>query len=159
LGRKISKEEKIDYIKKIIASGFFLGYIPIAPATFACSISIIIWYFLLSYKLVYIILALVLFILGIVFSNSLTEIWGKDPSKIVIDEYATLLLPLYFTPQRILPLALTFLLFRFFDIVKPPPLRKLENLPGGWGIMLDDLGAAIYTTVLILIVRMFGINL
>jgi phosphatidylglycerophosphatase A len=88
-------------------------------------------------------------------SQNLTKDWGKDPRQIVIDEYATLLLPLYFTPKRIVPLIITFLLFRFFDIVKPPPLRKLETIPGGWGIMLDDLGAAVYTTIVILIIAHF----
>jgi phosphatidylglycerophosphatase A len=43
-------------------------------------------------------------------------------------------------------------LFRIFDIIKPWPVRKLEDLPGGWGVMLDDLGAAIYTTVVISII-------
>ncbi|MEE8596788.1 MAG: phosphatidylglycerophosphatase A [bacterium] len=152
MGRKISKEEKIDFIKKILATGFFLGYIRIAPATFSCLISIVIWYFLFPYKLVYILVAIILFFTGVKVSNDLTKIWGKDPHKIVIDEYVCLLIPLYFIPQRILPLAITFVLFRIFDIIKPWPIRKLEDLPGGWGVMLDDLGAAIYTTVVILII-------
>ncbi|TET63815.1 MAG: phosphatidylglycerophosphatase A [Candidatus Stahlbacteria bacterium] len=152
MGRKISKEEKIDFIKKILATGFFLGYIRIAPATFSCLISIVIWYFLFPYKLVYILVVIILFFTGVKVSNDLTKTWGKDPHKIVIDEYACLLIPLYFIPQRILPLAITFVLFRIFDIIKPWPIRKLEDLPGGWGVMLDDLGAAIYTTVVILII-------
>jgi phosphatidylglycerophosphatase A len=115
-------------------------------------ISIVIWYFLFPYKLVYILVAIILFFIGVKVSNDLTKIWGKDPHKIVIDEYACLLVPLYFTTRRILPLVITFVLFRVFDIIKPPPLKKLEDLPGGWGVMLDDLGAAIYTTVVILII-------
>ena len=95
---------------------------------------------------------IVLFFMGVKVSNDLTKSWGKDPHRIVIDEYACLLIPLYFIPQRILPLAITFVLFRIFDITKPWPVRKLEDLPGGWGVMLDDLGAAIYTTVVILII-------
>lgn len=154
MGRKISQEEKIDFLKKIIATGFFLGYIPIAPATFSCVISIIIWYFLIEYKIIYITVATLLFIVGLLISNDLTKVWGKDPHKIVIDEYASLLLPLMFTPSRLLPLVITFVLFRIFDIIKPPPLRKLEKLPGGWGIMLDDLGAAIYTTIIIIIITL-----
>jgi len=135
-----------------------LGYLPGAPATFACSISIIIWYLLSPYKITYSIVGFILFFAGVFISQSLTKDWGKDPRQIVIDEYATLLLPLYFTPKRIIPLVVTFLLFRFFDIVKPPPIRKLEAIPGGWGIMLDDLAAAIYTAVLIiLITQVFNI--
>ena len=76
----------------------------------------------------------------------------------MIDEYASLLLPLYFTPKRILPLAITFVVFRIFDIVKPPPLKNLEKMPRGWGVMFDDLGAAVYTTVVIIIlVHVFNI--
>ena len=134
-----------------------MGYSPIAPATCSCVISIVIWYFLLPYKILYIAVAVVLFVVGIVYSNDLTKVWGKDPHKIVIDEYASLLLPLYFTPKKLPPLIITFLLFRIFDIVKPPPLRRLEDVPHGWGVMLDDLGAALYTTGALLIIKAIGI--
>lgn len=136
-----------------------MGYLPVAPATFACIISIAIWYFLLFYKVIYIAVAVILFVLGVVLSKELTTLWGKDPRQIVIDEYSTLLLPLYFTPKRIIPLVVTFALFRIFDILKPPPLRRLEKLSGGWGIMLDDLGAALYTTIVVLIIIAIGIKL
>ena len=128
-----------------------------APATLSCAISLVLWYFLLPYKAVYILLTIFLFVAGIIVSDDLAKEWGKDPHCIVIDEYASILFPLFFTPQRILPLLVTFLLFRFFDIVKPPPVRNLENLKGGWGIMFDDLFAAIYTTVIILILRYLSI--
>lgn len=100
-----------------------------------------------------------LFAVGVVLSKEFIATWGKDPRQIVIDEYATLLLPLYFTPRRFVPLIMTFALFRFFDIIKPPPLRRLENVPGGWGVMLDDLGAALYTTCILLIIIATGIEL
>ena len=128
---------------------------PVAPATCSCIISIVIWYLLLPYKIAYIAIAVLLFIAGVVLSNDLTKVWGKDPHRIVIDEYACLLLPLYFTPPKIAPLLITFLLFRIFDIVKPPPLRRLEHVSHGWGVMLDDLGAAVYTTVIIRIIFVF----
>ncbi len=132
-----------------------MGYMPVAPATCSCIISIVIWYLLLPYKIAYIAIAVLLFIAGVVLSNDLTKVWGKDPHRIVIDEYACLLLPLYFTPPKIAPLLITFLLFRIFDIVKPPPLKRLEHVSHGWGVMLDDLGAAVYTTVIIRIIFVF----
>jgi phosphatidylglycerophosphatase A len=132
---------------------------PVAPATCSCIISIVVWYFLLPYKILYIAIAVLLFIVGVVFSNDLTKVWGKDPSRIVIDEYASLLLPLYFTPLKIAPLIITFLLFRIFDIVKPPPLRRLEQVSHGWGVMLDDLGAAIYTTIVIRIIFVYIVRI
>jgi len=99
----------------------------------------------------------VLFSLGVFVSDSLTKDWGKDPRRIVIDEYASILIPLFFTPPRIIPLSITFFLFRFFDIVKPPPVKHMENLRGGWGIMLDDLLAAVYTTIIVLVLKSFGL--
>jgi phosphatidylglycerophosphatase A len=129
---------------------------PVAPATFSCAISVILWYFLLAHWVLYITIAAGLFVLGIFVSDSLAKEWGKDPHRIVIDEYASVLLPLFFTPAKILPLAITLLLFRFFDIVKPPPVRNMENLKGGWGIMFDDLMAAVYTTSIILVFRAIG---
>jgi phosphatidylglycerophosphatase A len=127
----------------------------VAPATFSCFLSIIIWYVLLPYKIAYIVVTVSFILLGIWLSDDLSKKWGKDPSQIVIDEYATLLIPLYFTPRRLLPLLVTFVLFRVFDILKPVPLRTLEKLPGGWGIMLDDIGAAIYTLIVVLVVFYF----
>lgn len=132
---------------------------PVAPATFSCAIGILIWYLLYPFKVPYVVIAGLLFVAGIMVSNDLAKEWGKDPRRIVIDEYAAILLPLYFTPPKILPLAITFLLFRFFDIVKPPPIKQLENLSGGWGIMLDDLLAAAYTTVIVLMSRLIPLSI
>ena len=128
-----------------------------APATFSCLISIIIWYLLSPTKIPYVAITAALFVIGIYVSDDLAKSWGKDPHRIVVDEYASILIPLFFTPVRIFPLVITLLLFRFFDIVKPPPIRRLEDLRGGWGIMFDDLLAAIYTTVIILILKMFAV--
>lgn len=121
-------------------------------------ISVGLWYALKPFPLLYILLTLTLLIAGVVLAHDLSARWGKDPREIVIDEYSTFLIPLYFTPPRLIPLAIAFVVFRLFDIIKPPPLRSLEQVHGGWGIMLDDLGAAVYTTVVILIVTgVFGL--
>ncbi len=69
---------------------------------------------------------------------------GKDPSHVVIDEVAGQLVTLIACPLLWKPLLAGFILFRAFDIVKPPPIRSLERLPEGTGIMVDDLGAGIY---------------
>lgn len=103
------------------------------------------------FDVLYIVLTLGLLVVGVVLGNDLSRVWGKDPRQIVIDEYASFLIPLYFTPVRLVPLLIAFVVFRLFDILKPPPLRFLERMRGGWGIMLDDIGAAVYTTVIILV--------
>jgi len=141
------------FIKKLFATGLYIGYAPLAPATFACGLSVLAWYFLLPYRALYIVLAGTLFFWGLILANDLSKAMGEDPREIVIDEYACFLLPLYFTSRSILPLAVTFILFRLFDVLKPFPLKKLEDLPGGWGIMLDDLGAALYSTVVVVVLK------
>jgi phosphatidylglycerophosphatase A len=110
-----------------------------------------VWYVLKPYHVPYILLTLGLLVVGVVLGNDLSRVWGKDPRHIVIDEYASFLIPLYFTPQRLVPLLIAFVAFRLFDILKPPPLRWFERARGGWGIMLDDIGAAVYATGVILI--------
>jgi len=72
----------------------------------------------------------------------------RDPNFIVIDEVAGQWIALIAVPLRWQYALASFILFRGFDIFKPPPLRLLEKLPGGWGIMLDDVGAGLYALAL-----------
>jgi phosphatidylglycerophosphatase A len=102
---------------------------------------------------VYVGITVVLFALGVVISRRYEKVHGDDPHCVVIDEYACFLLPLYFVPRNILFIMVAFISFRILDILKPPPLRRLEHVPQGWGVMLDDLGAALYTTVIVVAVR------
>ena len=81
--------------------------------------------------------------------------WGKDPSKVVIDEVSGMAIGLLLLPVNVKYLFAAFILFRFFDIVKPLYIRKIEALPRGWGIMLDDVAAGIYTNVLLQAVLWF----
>jgi len=91
--------------------------------------------------------------IGIAASDVYARATGiKDPDEVVIDEVAGQCLTLLVVPLAPLPYLAGFLLFRFFDVAKPFPIRWLErNLPGGWGIMLDDTGAAIYAMIVYLI--------
>jgi phosphatidylglycerophosphatase A len=73
-----------------------------------------------------------------------------DPGHVVIDEVAGQWIALSFSRVNLSHLLAGFLLFRLFDIVKPWPARKLEHLPGGWGIMLDDVAAGVYALLLML---------
>jgi len=73
----------------------------------------------------------------------------KDPSHVVIDEVAGQLVTLVACPILWKPLLAGFILFRAFDIVKPPPIRRLERLPEGIGIVVDDLGAGVYGLIVL----------
>jgi len=81
----------------------------------------------------------------------------KDSGKIVVDEIAGFLVANYLSPPQILPLVAAFVLFRIFDIVKIFPASKLERIPGGSGVVLDDLVAGIYTFLIIRLVLFGGL--
>ena len=81
--------------------------------------------------------------------------WGKDSPRIVIDEVAGMCLSLLFVPVRWQYLAIGLLLFRFFDIAKPLYIRKMENLKGGWGVMMDDMLAGLYSNLVLQIIVLF----
>ena len=81
----------------------------------------------------------------------------KDPQFVVIDEVAGQLVTLIAAPIAWQSLLLGFILFRGFDIVKPPPIRHLERLPEGTGIVIDDVGAGFYGLAVMQIVLHFGL--
>ena len=77
----------------------------------------------------------------------------SDPQPFVLDEVAgicltNLFLPMYGGWRQVWVIGIAFLAFRLFDVTKPPPARQLENLPAGWGLLLDDLAAAVYANML-----------
>lgn len=71
--------------------------------------------------------------------------WGHDPSKVVVDEIVGVWIAMLFVPFSLLNLFLAFGLFRVFDIWKPLGIRRMEKLKGGWGVMMDDVLAGIYS--------------
>jgi phosphatidylglycerophosphatase A len=81
----------------------------------------------------------------------------KDPQHVVIDEVAGQLVTLIAVPIGWKPLLAGFILFRAFDILKPPPIRLLERLPEGTGIVVDDLGAGIYGLIVMQLLLHFGV--
>lgn len=82
-------------------------------------------------------------------ATSVERDWGKDSSKVVIDEVAGMCTSLLFVPLKTQWILLAFVLFRFFDIVKPLYIRRTEALPAGWGVMADDILSGIYANLLL----------
>ena len=80
---------------------------------------------------------------------------AKDPGIVVIDEAIGYLVTVAFLPHGFWTAAAGFFLFRFLDIVKPPPCRWLEKLPGGWGIVLDDVMAGVYGQLILRLLMVF----
>jgi len=141
-------------ISKILATFFGLGYFPLAPGTLTSLVMVIIYKFFL-FKLswpLHLVLFFLLFLIGsFVSSNYSATLNKKDPQKIVIDEACGQYLALFqLTPSWVL-MGFSFLLFRFFDIIKPFPLKRVELFPRGWGIMLDDIAAGLYAGIIIYI--------
>jgi len=143
-------------LSKIIATFFGVGYFPFAPGTLTSLIVVLLYKFYLhslSWPF-YLLLLFLLFLVGIFTSTKYSlEIKKHDPRRIVIDEAFGQLLVLFRIGESWgtgwLPLLSCFLLFRIFDIIKPYPIKKVETLPEGWGIVMDDLVAAIYAGVII----------
>jgi len=139
----------------IIASFLGVGYFPIAPATVASGIlCIIIWFFLRS-TFIYIGTLIILFPISVWVSTKAEKYWGKDSRKIVIDEVIGMLITLLFIPRTILFFGTGFILFRFFDIVKPFPIGHLQDFSKGWGVVMDDVIAGMYSGIILWIIVYF----
>lgn len=145
-------------LSRVFATLFGIGRFPGAPGTAASAAALLLYALALhrwSWPL-YLLFLGVLFLLGTVTSSLYaTEVGQADPKRVVIDEAFGQLLALFLVPAGWLPLSASFLLFRFFDIIKPFPIRKLERLPGGWGIMADDAAAGAAAGLIVhLIIRL-----
>ncbi|MCH7949146.1 MAG: phosphatidylglycerophosphatase A [Candidatus Dadabacteria bacterium] len=136
-------------IAKLIATVFYVGLIPIAPGTFG-TIAAIPLFYALSFTPLYLYLAItVLIILISVWASGVAEeIFGKtDPGVVVADEVCGYLVTMILVPVTLGNIFFGFLLFRLFDIAKPYPIRKFERLPGGLGIVMDDVMAGVYSCI------------
>jgi phosphatidylglycerophosphatase A len=137
----------------VIATGLGLGFSPKAPGTIGalggCLVALLLNQYSGWYNEHLALLIVIFFFLGVYCSNKLEIAWGKDPSRIVIDEIVGMWISLLALPSGWLYMLAAFILFRFFDIYKPLLIRKMEKLKGGWGIMMDDVLAGIYANVVI----------
>jgi phosphatidylglycerophosphatase A len=154
----------LDRLAYGIATGFGAGFAPVAPGTFGSAEGVVLFIainallnnrFALTSRwamIVFIAINVALFFIGVWASDRACDITGiKDPSIVVIDEVSGQLIAL--TPLILVPslegLLAAFVLFRTFDIFKPYPIRRLEALSGGLGVMADDVLAGVYAAVLV----------
>ncbi|OGD30369.1 MAG: hypothetical protein A2Y56_09180 [Candidatus Aminicenantes bacterium RBG_13_63_10] len=137
---------------RIFSTFFGLGFVPLAPGTAASLVTALLYKFFL-FKLSWTALALLITaaaLIGVPASASYSrELGQKDPRRVVIDESAGQLAALFLVPADWVSVGIGFILFRLFDVLKPFPIRRLELLPGGWGIVADDLGAAVYARLVL----------
>ena len=143
-------------ITLIIATGFGLGNSQILPGTLGTLLGIIPAIFILSQSLILqIVYCFIIVFFGFLVCNKAAKIIGeKDPSCIVADEFCTLPITVIGFSDPIFILS-GFIFHRFFDILKPWPIKKLEELPGGLGIILDDFLSAIFALIINIILFVY----
>lgn len=133
------------------ATGFGVGYSPFAPGTMGTLIAIPVYTFLSEIPSpIYEITLLGFLFLSIWISGNAEVSFGKrDDRRIVSDEMMGFLITMLWLPKTAFSIMVGFFLFRFFDILKPFPIRQIERLKGGWGIVLDDVLAGVYANILL----------
>lgn len=147
-----------DYLALAIST-FGVGYLPVMPGTYGSVVGVGIFLGLTqvvkgSGLVAVVVVAIVVVTFAGIWAASRTEVLSgrKDPGKVVVDEVAGQLISLFpltlFAHWSIVAVIISFILFRFFDIVKPYPARRLEALKGGFGIMCDDLVAGVYAAAI-----------
>ncbi len=140
---------KLNHLGKALGSGLYTGYISFASGTFG-SIAATIIYFIPGFSDLFIVLPMIILstIFGIYLGDKFEVIYGKDPSEFTLDEFAGTWISYLFLPLDIYWIGAAFVLWRVLDIVKPYPAGKLESLPGGKGIMIDDIVSGLYTCLI-----------
>ena len=147
-------------IYKLIASGLGTGYAPIAPGTAGSILGILVFYFfnfvlnklefqqpiILILNLVAIIIVL---LIGVFSIKEVHQRWQHDASQIVIDEIIGVWIAVFAFPFQWQYYLYGFILFRFFDIVKPLFIKKIDRLKSNWSVMLDDVLAGVYANIVL----------
>ena len=133
-----------------LATGGFSGFLPKVPGTWGTFAGLPLVLLIHKGNALSQTVTVVLFLLFAVWLAGRAEVLLSTPDAgpIVIDEMVGFLISLLWLPLSLPTICLGFVLFRFFDIVKPPPIRSLERqLPGGWGVVMDDVLAGVYTNI------------
>lgn len=147
---------KVIFYKAVSTVGG-LGYFPYAPGTLASAAGAVFCFFLKENLFIYSLAFAVFFFLGIASAGKMEGLTKtKDPSCVVIDEFACVFLVFFAVPMTTMTVLLGFALYRAFDVLKPQPIRLIEKIGGSWGIMLDDLAAGflahIFLRILIFVI-------
>jgi len=139
---------------KLIASVFYIGYLPVAPGSLGSFAALILYGFVKDSPAMMGASIIICMVFGFLVSGRAERLFdGKDASEIIIDEFTGMLVALYLLPATMGYVVAAFLIFRFFDIVKPRPISNLERLGGSLGVMSDDLLAGVYTNLILQVVN------
>lgn len=141
---------------RIIATGFYLGYAPVAPGTVGSLLGLFLYWAVPKSESVFsLVIYALLFFIGVWSATEVEKEAGKDASIIIIDEIVGMLITLTWFDKNVKALVIGFIIFRFFDITKPFPAKHAERLPGGWGVMMDDVIAGVYSAAVLRLIFLF----
>jgi len=142
-----------------LATGFGSGLSPVAPGTAGTLAGVLICLLCLPMPwILRLLFVLVLLVLSIYVADKAEKIYQKkDDQRIVIDEIIGLQITMLPAAINILNLCAAFVLFRIFDIWKPFPVKNLQGLPGGWGVVMDDVAAGIYAAAIMWLLKFGGV--
>lgn len=137
------------WLARIFGSAFGIGYIPFAPGTFASGAAALLYLYVPAIRELPMLALLIVLstVIGVWAGGVMEKEYGEDPSQAVIDEVAGQWIALLFIPFSPLAVLLAFILFRLFDVLKPGPVDWAQRLPGGWGIMSDDVLAGVFANL------------
>lgn len=148
----------------LVATWFYIGRLKPGPGTWASAVGMLMWVLLggilaPAWRVPTLVVAVMaVTALGVAAGNRITADTGdEDPSYVVIDEVAGQWIALIGAPLGWKSMLAGLILFRIFDILKPPPLRRLERFAGGVGIMMDDIGAGLYALAVMQLLLHFGL--
>ena len=156
------KGKDFPILPKLIATSFGAGFLPVAPGTWGALVAIVLWIPLYIWATPWVTLiitvsaAIIYFLAGTWASGVAERYWGKDPVVACADETVgqwVALIPV----SSVCPwweILVAFALFRLFDIYKPLGIRQTEKLPGGWGMMADDIVAGVYSAIIIFVINL-----
>ncbi|MBU1098908.1 MAG: phosphatidylglycerophosphatase A [Bacteroidetes bacterium] len=141
-----------------LATGFYTGYIPIAQGTFGSLLATFI-YCIPGFENPWIMspIILITFIYGVRVCTKMESLLGKDPSECTIDEFVGTWISYLFLPKIPIIIIITFFIWRILDILKPLPANLMENISGGWGIMLDDVVSGFYAAFIVHLMLYFNL--
>lgn len=149
---------KLHWLVRLLATGAYLGYAPVAPATVgSLGCAVLLWFLMPDVargvpplSMAALAISIVAFVvLSVWIAGRAERAFGRDSGRIVIDEFAGYLVAVAFLPKTLLVYVLALALFRVLDVVKPFPARRAESAGGGVGVVLDDVVVGVYTNVLI----------
>lgn len=146
-------------LRQALITAGFLGCAPVAPGTFGTLAGVLAAWALRStqpYLAAVLALCALLYVIGRALAPWAEEVYGKDPGCFVLDEVIGYLITIaWVAPPSLFAMGVAFVLFRFFDILKPPPVKWFERLGGGDGILLDDVAAGVYGLIVMALLRTF----